>query len=180
MKKISKVTMVVSKIMEVCHFVGVLVMAALLVCSFEVGETLAESIANGSPTVNVYSFECSIMNGTGEVNVAVLRVLAVVGMIMFFIMGMIFRNVYLIVKKSKDSTPFCRDNIRMIKEIGIFSIAMPVLGLIMSVFTKLICGVDNVEISVDMTGLVMGILVFCLMQFFAHGAELEEEVEGLV
>lgn len=176
MKKISKVTMVVSKIMEVCHFVGVLVMAALLVCSFVIRDAVAEDIANGSLTVDVYS----IMNSSGEVSMAALRVSMVGGMVVLALMGMVFRNVYLIVKKSKDSTPFCRENVRMLKEIGIFSMAVPVLGLIMSVVTTLICGVDKVEISIDMTGFVMGILVFCLMQFFAHGAELEEEVDGLV
>jgi len=36
------------------------------------------------------------------------------------------------------------------------------------------------EISVDLEGFVWGLLVLCLTQYFAHGAQLENEVEGLL
>ena len=68
----------------------------------------------------------------------------------------------------------------MMREIGIFSIAVPVLGLIMSPVMRIVLGVDAVEISVDMNGIFMGIIVLCLTQFFVHGAQLEEDVEGLL
>ena len=45
---------------------------------------------------------------------------------------------------------------------------------------KLVVGVDAVEVSGGMDGLIMGIIVLCLTQFFAHGVELEDEMEGLV
>ncbi|MCI8497508.1 MAG: hypothetical protein HFE85_04585, partial [Clostridiales bacterium] len=98
----------------------------------------------------------------------------------FSLMAMVFRNLYLIVKKSEDTTPFQKDNIRMLKEIGIFSIAVPIVGLIMSIIIRLVLGVDTVETSVRLDGFVMGIIVLCLTQFFAHGAELEKDVDGLL
>ena len=45
-----------------------------------------------------------------------------------------------------------KDNIRMMREIGIFSIAVPVIGLFMSFIFRLIIGVDAVENSMDMNG----------------------------
>ena len=68
----------------------------------------------------------------------------------------------------------------MMREIGIFSIAVPVIGLFMSFIVRLIIGVDAVESSKDMNGVFMGIIVLCLTQFFVHGAELEKDVDGLL
>ena len=68
----------------------------------------------------------------------------------------------------------------MMREIGIFSIAVPVIGLFMSFIVRLIIGVDAVEKSMDMNGVFMGIVVLCLTPFFVHGAELEKDVDGLL
>lgn len=57
---------------------------------------------------------------------------------------------------------------------------IPVVGLIMSMIIRLAVGVDAVEISIHMDGFIMGIIVLCLTQFFAHGAELEKDVDGLL
>lgn len=96
------------------------------------------------------------------------------------LMAMVFRNLYLIIKKSEGSTPFQKDNIRMLREIGIFSMVIPAVGLIMSTIIRLAAGVDAVEVSMHMDGFMMGIIVLCLTQFFAHGAELEKDVDGLL
>ena len=66
------------------------------------------------------------------------------------------------------------------KYIGIFAIAVPVIGLVMSVITRLVIGVENVEISIDMASIFMGVIVLGLKQFFVHGASLEEDVDGLL
>ena len=68
----------------------------------------------------------------------------------------------------------------MMREIGIFTIAIPVIGFIMSVLARLVMGSDVAEISIDMGGIFMGIVVLCFTQFFAHGVELENDVDGLV
>ena len=68
----------------------------------------------------------------------------------------------------------------MMREIGIFSIAVPVIGLIMSIIIRPVIGVETAEISVDMGGIFMGLIVLCLTQFFVHGVELEKDVDGLL
>ena len=100
--------------------------------------------------------------------------------IILTLMAMVFRNLSLIFKKSENSTPFQKDNIRMMKEIGIFSIAVPVVGFVMSVITRIAVGAEAAEISVSQSGIVMGIIVLCLTQFFVYGAELEKDVDGLL
>ena len=100
--------------------------------------------------------------------------------IILAVMAMVFRNLYLIFKKSENGTPFQKDNIRMMKEIGIFSIAVPVIGFIMSIIVRLVTGVETAEISIDMGGIFMGIIVLCLTQYFIHGANLEKDVDGLL
>ena len=96
------------------------------------------------------------------------------------VVAMIFRNLHLIFKKAESSTPFTKDNVRMMREIGIFSIAIPFIGFIVSLITRLVCGIDFVEISLDMGGISMGCIVLCFSQFFAHGVELENDVNGLL
>ena len=44
-------------------------------------------------------------------------------------------------------------------QIGIFAIAVPVIGMIMSVIVRLVTGVETAEISVDMGGIFMGKIV---------------------
>lgn len=67
----------------------------------------------------------------------------------------------------------------MIREIGIFSIAMPVLQFIGTAIIKLISR-GAVETNVLLTGLIFGIIIVSISEFFAYGMKLEEDVEGLV
>ena len=105
---------------------------------------------------------------------------AIGAVIIFSLVAMIFRNLYLIIKKSEGTTPFQKDNVRMMREIGIFSIGIPVIGLIMNIIARLVLGPEAAEMSNSMEGFVMGIIVLCLTQFFAHGVELEKDVDGLL
>ena len=68
----------------------------------------------------------------------------------------------------------------MFREIGIFSIAVPVVGFVMSVIARIFIGVEVAEISNSIEGFVIGIVVLCITQFFAHGIELEKDVAGLL
>lgn len=180
MKKISNVALVVSKIIEVIHWIVVVTMAAFFVCTFAFREIMNEIIYTEGMPLDTYGLEISLVSSDGTVSMAAVRIFLVFAFIAFILMAMTFRNVYLILKKSKNSTPFQKDNVRMLKEIGIFSISIPVLGLIASIIVRLVTNVDYVEAFVDMKGFIMGILVLCLTQFFARGVELEEEVDGLV
>jgi len=50
----------------------------------------------------------------------------------------------------------------------------------MSIIVRLVLGAEAAEVSNNFSGLVIGIVVLCMTQFFAHGIELEKEVDGLL
>ena len=114
----------------------------------------------------------------------------ITALIAFLLMAMVFRNVYLIFKTaqgktkfSKGVTPFQPDIIRMIREIGIFCLAIPVVQLIMSLIARFVLSTTQapeIAVSLDFTGIFFGLVVLCLSQFFAYGAKLQEDTEGLV
>ena len=107
-------------------------------------------------------------------------------LIMMAMMAMICRNIYLIFKTSegktsfsKGQTPFQPDNIRMVREIGIFLIAIPVVGLIMDIIAHIALG-PEIECSMDLHFIIVGLVAICLSRFFTYGMELQEDVDGLV
>ena len=185
MKKISKLGKVITKILEVFHWVGAALMTAATVCSmvapgwvkYFVGFDAKECCG---ANLEVYGFEVNAPVVNGSADMTSFMLFGIGGIIILVVMAMVFRNLYLIFKKSENATPFQKENVRMMREIGIFSIAVPVVGFIMSVIIRLVTGVETAELSIDMSGIFMGIIVLCLTQFFAHGAELEKDVDGLL
>lgn len=184
MKNISRITRTVTKILEVGHWVGAALMAAVAVCAAAVPQGLRYFMDmkafEAEREISAYGFEITMRNAAGEISMTALCLFAVAGVLIFSLMAMVFRNFFLIVKKSESASPFQKDNIRMMREIGIFSVSVPVIGLIMSVVIRLAVGIDGVETSVSLDGFVMAVLVFCLTQFFSYGAKLEKDVDGLL
>ena len=184
MKELNKVVKIVARVLEIVHWVGAGLMVAVAICSAAASQWLGYFIdidgLEKESMFSVYGFEVGLVNSAGEVNTKALMLFAIGAVIIYALVAMIFRNIYLIIKKTESETPFNKDNIRMIREIGIFSIAVPVIGLIMSTIIRLVLGVDAVETSVKLYGLVMGVIILCLTQFFAHGAKLEKDVDGLL
>lgn len=180
MKKINKLALVMSKVIEVLHWFAVAAMGLLLGTALFRPEAAEELWKEGYITnAEVYSFS---MSGAGEGypgRWAVILGIAA-GVVILSLMAMVFRNAHLILKKSGQSTPFQPDIIRMLHEIGIFYLSVPLIGLAASPLIRLLAGVDGVELSVDLGGLMTGLLVLCLTQFFAHGMELERDLDGLM
>lgn len=184
MKKIGTVTMVVTKTMEILHWIVAGLAAALAVCCGVAGDWLKGILESGvseyGNSLKTSGIEFVVADANGNVNMTGVMLFAICAVITLGLMAMVFRNIYLVVKKSRTESPFCKDNVRMIREIGIFSIAVPVVGLIMSIIAKLVVGVDVLDTSVSLDSFVMGIVILALTNFFAHGAKLEKDVDGLV
>ena len=185
MKSINKVAKVVTKIVEVFHWVAVALMIAATICSvvapswvgyfvgFDAKECCGAELA-------IYGFEINAKVVDGNVDMTAFLMFGIGAVVILALMAMIFRNLNLIIKKSEGTTPFQTENVRMFREIGIFSIAVPVVGLIMSIITRLVLGVEVAEIASGFEGLLIGVVVLCLTQFFAHGVEIEKDVDGLL
>ena len=185
MKGINKLGKVVAKILEVFHWVGAALMLSATVCSVAAPNWVKYFVGFDAKdccgaNLTVYGFEVNAPVVNGKVDMTSFFIFGIGAVIILAVMAMIFRNLHLIFRKSENSTPFQKDNIRMMKEIGFFAISLPVIGFIMSIIIRLITGVETAEISIDMGGIFMGIIVLCITQFFVHGVELEKDVDGLL
>ncbi len=184
-KCIPGIAKVVTKIAEVFHWVAVALMIAATICSvaapsavnyfvgFDAKECCGARLA-------VYGFEINAPVTNGQADMAAFLMFGISAVFILSLMAMIFRNLNLIIGKSEGTTPFQFDNVRMFREIGIFSISVPVVGFIMSIITRIVLGAGVAEISNNFSGLVIGVVVLCVTQFFARGIELEHDVDGLV
>ena len=185
MKGLNKLGKVITKILEVFHWVGAALMTAATVCSAVAPDWVKYFVGFDAKDccgadLEVYGFEVNAPVIDGNTDMLTFMLFGIGAVIILAVMAMVFRNLHLIFKKSENATPFQKDNIRMMREIGIFSIAVPVIGFIMSVIIRLVTGVETAELSIDTAGIFMGIIVLCLTQFFVHGAELEKDVDGLL
>ena len=185
MKCINKLGKIITKILEVFHWIGTALMAAATVCAVIAPNWVKYFVGFDAKdccgaNLEVYGFEVIAPVTNGNADMTSFMLFGIGATIILAVMAMVFRNLHLIFKKSESTTPFQKDNIRMMKEIGFFSIAVPVIGLVMSIIVRLVTGVETAEISIDMGGIFMGIIVLCLTQYFVHGADLEKDVDGLL
>ena len=185
MKGLNKLGKVITKILEVFHWVGAALMTAATVCSMVAPDWVKYFVGFDAKdccgaNLEVYGFEVNAPVVNGNTDMTAFFIFGIGATLILIVMAMVFRNLHLIFKKSENATPFQKDNVRMMREIGIFSIAVPVIGLIMSIIVRLVTGVETAEISLDTAGIFMGIIVLCLTQYFVHGAELERDVDGLL
>ena len=185
MKGVNKFGIVITKVLEIFHWVGVALMVAATVCSIAAPNWVKYFVGFDAKdccgaNLEVYGFEVNTPVVNGNADMTCFMLFGIGAIIILSVMAMVFRNLHLILKKSQNATPFQTDNIRMMREIGIFAIAVPVIGFIMSTIVRLVTGVETAEISIDTAGIFMGIIVLCLTQFFVHGAELEKDVDGLL
>lgn len=185
MNGINKLGKVVTKILEIFHWVGVGLMIAATICSMASPSWVKYFVGFDAKVccgaeLKVYGFEVNAPVVDGNTDMLTFMLFGIGAIIILAVMAMVFRNLYLIFKKSENATPFQKDNIRMMREIGIFSITVPVIGFIMSVIIRLVTGVETAELSIDTAGIFMGIIILCLTQFFAHGLELEKDMDGLL
>ena len=185
MKVINKLGKIIAKILEIFHWVAVVLMIAATICSLAAPNWVNYFVGFDAKeccgaNLEVYGFEVNAPVINGNIDMTSFLIFGIGAVIILVVMAMVFRNLHLVFKKSENATPFQKDNIRMMREIGIFAIAVPVIGFIMSTIVRLVTGVETAEISIDTAGIFMGIIVLCLTQFFVHGAELEKDVDGLL
>lgn len=181
MKKINKLALVLTKVVEVLHWISSAVMWLMAGASLFKGE-LVEKLWEEAHLTNqtVYGFSMAGSEGGGCPEMWVCALSFAAAAVIFSLMAMVFRNAHLILKRSGRSTPFQPDNVRMLREIGIFYLSIPLIGLTVTTLIRLAAGADALEMSVDVGGLATGILILCLSQFFAHGLELEQDLDGLM
>ena len=181
MKGLYKAGTILTRIMEICHYVAAGLFAAAAAAGAFVPSLFDRiMVIDEGPTVlTTYGLEIGIMKN-GAMDMTAVIIFALGGAVMCLMIARIFGNINRILTASQDSSPFTAGNIARLKEIAILSILQPLAAVIISAAARLIAGPFAAETGLSMDGIVMGVVVLCLTAVFAHGAELEQDVEGLV
>lgn len=188
--KSSKVVSVISKFLEIACFVTALLYATFFVLNFALPSFTDKIViffaSETGGELNVNGFDIRALKD-GVITRSAVVAFSLAGLFSMLCKTMIFRNLYLIIKTSagktwfsKGETPFQKDISRMVKEIGIFHIIIPILETIISAIFRPIIGMETAEISVRMEGILTGLIIIVLSQIFVYGEKLENDVEGLV
>ena len=185
MKGIHKLGTVIAKILEVFHWVGTALMAAATVCSVIAPQWVGKFVAvDGKEccgaNLEVYGFEINAPMTAGQVDGTHFLLFGIGASLILAVMAMVFRNLYRVLKLSEDATPFQKETVRLLRAIGVLVLAVPVIGFLMSIVVRLVTGAETAEIALDLGGVFMGIVVLIHTRWFVRGAELENDVDGLL
>ncbi len=185
---LTKIATVFTKLFEVLYNVGAIAMTVAFVL------VLLDPVVNTTvwgtvpmEELRVQGFSMRITGPDGSTDPKALAVFLLGGALILELMAWVFRNANLILrttqgltKFSVGKTPFQKDNVRMMREIGIFFISIAVVEFIFSSIAVFIVGPELAEVSADMGGFIVGVLMLCLSQVFALGQKMQEDVDGLV
>lgn len=186
----NKLVKVMCKVLEIMMWMATATMALGTILSIAVPTTIVSFFGmgnDGSTSLSINGIEGVVLNTqNGSLIQSSAIILFAGSIITFSLTAMIFRNIYLVFKlsegnskHSKGATPFQPDNVRMIREIGIFAISIPLVQIVMSIIAQLVSGLSG-DLSVSMNGIVFGIIILALSRFFQHGADLENDTAGLI
>lgn len=182
-----KVSTVLSKIIEIanwifaaCLIVGLIVFISNGIVPVISGETASESIG-------IYGYDVQIADASGALIPGSIVPLFICAFLVACLTAMIFRDIYLICKftqgkgrYSEGKTPFQPDNTRMVKEIGIFAITIPIVQLVCDVIIRLATSFTIETSGINVEAFVLGIAMLCLSQVFAYGTQLQADTDGLI
>ena len=94
--------------------------------------------------------------------------------------ALIFRNLYLILRKTNTDSPFSELNVKRIRNIGILAIALPIARAVLAFIYTVALGYQEEFFAVSASDIVLGLVALCISQYFAYGAKLEQDVDGLL
>ena len=180
--KLRNFTSGLAKVLEVFSFIGVFAAIAGIVFMIAGKAFIEKEVAAGNMTMDFTAsgHTVEVIDEAGHLMVAPAISVMIGAVAVCVLLGLIFRNIHLIFKKSNTDSPFSADNIRMVREIGIYSILIPVANLVITTLTALLIKGNGYKASVSLVEVAFGLVVLCLSQYFAYGAQLEKDVDGLV
>ncbi len=190
MKKLDRAIIIISRIIEVFMWVGC-GLSIIITILFASGKLnllrYFTDVTAETPILTSNGFTLNALDAAGKPMIGAFVLFFITLVITLALMALCARNVHLIFKTSqgltafsKGKTPFQPDNIRMVREIGIFLIAIPAVQLVMSAIATLALGPDAVESGVNLVGVFIGLVVLAVSRYFAYGMELQNDVDGLV
>lgn len=181
--KLNAAVKVIAKIVEVMLWIATAVYAGMLVALVVAGAPLVRWVQEGLDSGNLFIVGDPNLLPVASDATVLARGFAVAAIAMVAMLGMmavVFRNIHLIFSTSETESPFTKANVQRVRRIGELSIIAPIINAIFMVVVDLVVGSRKVELFVNMQPIAFGLVVLCLAQFFAYGAELEHDVDGLL
>ncbi|MDJ1121941.1 DUF2975 domain-containing protein [Olsenella sp. YH-ols2217] len=184
MKNYSKPVSIIAMVVQILLWVGTALVACALIWTFVVPEVADSLFVGGIEGGSIEMMGVSVEHV--DRSLAAFRTILGYGVVALGLSAMVARNITLISRSlaaqpefSETNTPFTPDNVRMVREIGLFCVSISLWGL---VATWVIFGVSGgaVETSWSQMGLLLGLVVLWLSTMFAYGHRLQDDVEGLV
>ncbi len=182
--KLRKVTAFLAKFIEVIGWLGAAMMIIATVALTLGKEQIMAAYQSGTLTAGNITV-------TGTVNNNPEWMMDVVGRggamfifiplaILCVLTALIFRNVYMIFKASNVASPFSMENVKRIRNIGIYAVALPIVKVVAGIVCFAVMKNGDYALSVELSEVVFGLVALCLSQYFAYGAELQSDVDGLL
>lgn len=177
--KLRDFTAVLAKIMEIIAFVGcaISIIGALAIALFR------EPIVNFYASSGALGSELSvsgvnIQTVTEKNFIPTIIIALITATIILALAAIMFRNINLIFRKTNTDSPFAQANVKLIKQIGIAALSIPAVKIIANIIFGLF--IHNMMIEAELSELLFGLVILCLAQYFAYGASLEKDVDGLL
>lgn len=196
MKNTGKIGMILAKLTEIGFWIATVCMGVVFVlCLVKPAgfvEFTSRELAMGETSIEAMGLSISNIPVSEGSVAKVLLGFCPAAAILFSLTAMIFRNLYLIMKNlradqkedfSEENSPFQPDIIRMVREIGIFALSIPVVELIANEILFLVFRQMHMEVEMGGLNLSMvafGMVVLYLSSIFSYGAKLQQDTEGLV
>lgn len=187
-KGLNRTLSVISKIAEIAAWIGVV--AGLICFAGSFNKDVTQEIVAVEPNMmQSIGFELGVITDAGVINYFAVSMYFLGTVIAEALIALIFRNLDIILhtisgryEKAESTSPFQKDVVKRVKKIGILSIAMPVFAFVLTAIVYVVSLINGtpVDVSVSLEGVVIGLVCLCLTQIFSYGAQLEEEVDGLL
>ena len=90
--------------------------------------------------------------------------------------ALMFHGVSAVLLTARETgTPFLPSVVKHLQQVGVLSIAQPLIVLVVGLLTA-----NHLRTELDFTSAVIGLMVLCLSQYFAQGVLLQRDVDGMV
>ncbi len=176
--KLRNFTAAFAKFMEIFLWGCDVLMAVLLVAAILFGKYIREYAGTNEFREG---FTVSFMDASRITSSNIIPLIicgAILAVVLFSLTAIMFRNVNLIFKTTNQESPFAAVNVKRIQQIGYIAISLPIVKIVANIIVVIL--VKESIISVELSEVLFGLIILCLAQYFAYGASLEKDVNGLL
>lgn len=168
-KAIKTSSKVISVIMKIGYVAMIVEMCICLVGLIFIAITGGETSIVTSGGVRIVAVDAPVTTAKGAIAVCVAAF--ILGAFLFFI----FRLAYRMFREiNATGTPFNENYVKVIKRIGVLVAVMTVVESAVDSAAAAFAGVDTLGMSSDSTGVIFGVIIYCLAYIFDYGCTLQK------